>query len=407
VSIVPARSARGHTTIPLDDRDTDPRRSAPLVIAEPAVPVAPPSKPPHSTPTVRERVRKSAQAARVARAIAGVGPFAKGLVRAVRYVFFQARDSIQKKSAIARLKKENTAEQSRLDAVLGLLGREAHRAQLESAPLKDELRATRALEDDRKAAESRIADLGRERDQAEQAFRTIEAEKQAALSASHEALATLEEEHKNRTGERAGNREATGRLQGQVKSLAKRLQSKEAAANRTTDPAQAGALRGEIDALRAQVLALEPELAALGAKAEVLDPPIAKLEAGLAELRKENERLRRDLDTATRAHGEKMAQITGQVDSERKRIARLERELSLRFVTLGTVLNLHRVMTPALEPLYKEADEHRRMITEREQKMTAFEAEMDRYDRPLFHKGLAILALLGVLILTVIVLVLR
>src|SRR5262249_15590047 len=214
-------------------------------------------------------------------------------VRAVRYVISTARATVKKEGEIARLRRLNVAEQQKLDAGLGEPGRQAPAANLGVPALADEMRATKALETEREAARSRIAGLEKQRLTVEERNQSQEIERQTAIARADEAVAELSQRLAEKTTERAGHRTALNRLDSQLKSLSRQVQTRDAAAIKATDPAQQGILRGEVEALRAQVAALEPELENFSGKAADLDRPVAELEANLASANHRTSQLRR------------------------------------------------------------------------------------------------------------------
>jgi len=218
-------------------------------------------------------------------------------------------------------------------------------------------------------------------------------------------LARVSEELARTTNERAGHRTAMNRLDAHLKSLARQAQSKEAAATRATDPTQQGMLRGEVSAVHAQVAALEPELQKFAQKAAELDGPIAELEAQVTAARERASTLRRDLGEASRVHQGAIAEIAGQIEAESKRITASERELSLKFVTLGTLLNLNRVQNPSFEPLYREFDELKHSSGERDAEIARLELEIKSYDRRQFQKGVIVIGVTTLVLLMIIAIV--
>jgi hypothetical protein len=101
--------------------------------------------------------------------------------------------------------------------------------------------------------------------------------------------------------------------------------------------------------------------------------------------------MRRDLGESSRAHREVIAQITAQIDTEQKQVAHGEREMSLKFVTLGTILNLNRVGGTDFEPSYRQFDEIKAAITQREERIVSLEGEIAAVDKSKLQKGAIVL----------------
>jgi predicted nucleic acid-binding Zn-ribbon protein len=363
--------------------------------AGPLTPAADSDTPGGAMPTPLARARTAAQSS-----IAWVRRTVD--LQAVRYVFHAARDAVKKRAEIARLRKQSVAEQRKLDGVLSQLGRQARAVDLPLPALADEMRAAKTLEAEREAARGRIAELEKQRSAAEEQFRGVEAEKQSAIAAVDAGVAQLSDELAAKVSERAGHRAAMSRIESQLATLSRTVQSKEAGAVKAADPAEQGALRGEVDALRAQIGALEPEQEKLSRKASELEQPIADLETRLAAARDNASGQRRELGEAARLHKEATAQLHGQIDAEAQRATQSERELSLKFATLGTLLSLHRVDHPAFQPLYQELDAIKATIGELDSTIAALESQLKGYDRGQLQKGVVVI---GVAVLLVIVLV--
>jgi hypothetical protein len=85
---------------------------------------------------------------------------------------------------------------------------------------------------------------------------------------------------------------------------------------------------------------------------------------------------------------------------------RAEREMSQRFVSAGTLLNLNRVESPAFAPIYSRIDELKSGVNAREAAIVRLESELRSYDRPSVQKGLlAIGVALGLFVLLLIILI--
>ena len=325
---------------------------------------------------------------------------------AVQYVISHTRDTMRRRREISRLQKEIVAEQQRMDAILGQLGRQARQADLGLPALADEMRATKSLEAEAEAARGRISDYERRIAEQDEKFKAAERELQAAVAHADEIALKLTEELAAKSSERAGHRAGMNRLDAQLKSLQRHVETKKAELPTIQDPTQAATVRGEIDATNVQLLALEPEHKRFSQKAAELDAPIAELETRAQAAKEDASRRRREMGDATRVHGEAVGQIHNQIGAEQQKIAQSDRDLSTKFVTLGTILNLNRVPGSAFDQLYQEFDGIKGSITEREQQIAMLEAEIKGVDRSRFNKGLIVMvsgAVLVALIIAIIV----
>jgi chromosome segregation ATPase len=312
-------------------------------------------------------------------------------VQAVRYVFNTARDNYKKKGEIGRLRKLNVADQEKLDGLLGQLGQRARAADLAAPALADEMHAAKALEVERAGAQKQVLELSARRSAELERFGKVDADMQGVIGKADEQVLKISEDLAARTSERAGHRAGMNRLEEQLKMLARQRESKEAELMRAAEPNQQGVLRGEIDALAVQLKALEPERDRFAQKAADLQGPVAELETNVAAAREEAARLRRDLADALRAHQDVLAQIDRQRGDCERRIAHSERELSLKFVTLGTLLNLNRVASPELDPLYAAFDDIKAAMSGRDEQIAHLDSEIKNIDRTRLHKGILVL----------------
>ena len=83
-----------------------------------------------------------------------------------------------------------------------------------------------------------------------------------------------------------------------------------------------------------------------------------------------------------------------------------ERELTQRFVTAGTILNLNRVDHPKLQPLFARVDELKNGVNAREAAIVRLESERRSYDRAAVQKGLLTVGIaVGAFIILLIILI--
>ena len=83
-----------------------------------------------------------------------------------------------------------------------------------------------------------------------------------------------------------------------------------------------------------------------------------------------------------------------------------ERELTQRFVSAGTILNLNRVEHPKLQPLFARIDELKNGVNAREAAIVRLESERRLYDRGAVQKGLLTVGIAaGAVILLLIILI--
>ena len=132
----------------------------------------------------------------------------------------------------------------------------------------------------------------------------------------------------------------------------------------------------------------ETQRAILAASIALLTEKLTDARATLAQKKKET-------TEATSTHEQTLQDL--QVKRERAIAERdsAERELTQRFVTAGTILNLNRVEHPKLAPLFARVDELKGAVNAREAAIVRLEAERRVYDRAAVQKGLMTVGIEG------------
>ena len=106
------------------------------------------------------------------------------------------------------------------------------------------------------------------------------------------------------------------------------------------------------------------------------------------------------------AHESTLTELQGRRTSAASARDAAERELTQRFVTAGTILNLNRVEHPRLTPLFTRVDELKGAVNAREAAIVRLESERRTFDRGAVQKGLVTVGVAaGVTILLAILLV--
>src|SRR5262249_38740316 len=131
-------------------------------------------------------------------------------------------------------------------------------------------------------------------------------------------------------------------------------------------PNSAANLRAESQKALEEAKTLQPSRDDARAAAEALDGPIAQLTQQLTEGRATLAHKRRELADARVQHEQTLAELQGRRDAAAQSRDSAERELTQRFVTAGTILNLNRVEHPRLTPLFSRVDELKGAVNARE-----------------------------------------
>jgi hypothetical protein len=84
-----------------------------------------------------------------------------------------------------------------------------------------------------------------------------------------------------------------------------------------------------------------------------------------------------------------------------RELQQAESEIARHLVTLGTLVNLHRVEGHGFEPLYKQADELRVLISGQETEIARLSAERDMFDKGSLIRGGVVLGGTLVALITV------
>ena len=305
-------------------------------------------------------------------------------------------------------------DQRLLDSVLRDLGRVAREEQLPVPALADEMRRMQEQEDRRGAAESAIAEAESASKKADERWHIDKGERQSDLARREADLKVTDEDLRAQAEERRAHDSERAKIDLQIRAAEKRAAALDAKANKAenTPPEKGGGAntaanaRAEAAEARKEATALIPSRDEARAKAEALDAPIAALTQKITDERAGLVQKRKELVEAEATH----LAAQKQLDADRQRASdekdAAERELTQRFVTAGTILNLNRVEHPRLVPLFARVDELRNGVNAREAAIVRLESERRVYDRAAVQKGLLTVGIaLGVLVLLAIILI--
>ncbi len=242
-------------------------------------------------------------------------------------------------------------------------------------------------------------------------YATDQAERSSGLERREEQVKTLEADLRMRRQERAALQTELSKVEAKIRAAEKRAVQAEARAQRLQHmppekgggPNAAANARVERDEAHNEALGLTPDRDVARQKAESLDAPLADLvdrgEAARGKLRNE----RQGLAEAQAAHQRAVSVMQtekGKVEADRDQAAR---ELTQRFVTVGTLLNLNRVDAAAFQPLYLRIDDLKASINTREALLERLDTERESFDRTAVQRGLITLGITfaGLVLLTI------
>lgn len=305
-------------------------------------------------------------------------------------------------------------DQRLLDSVLRDLGRVAREVEIDSPALAAEMRAVYEQEAQRDLAVARIAEHEAARVREDERWSADQAERQAEIARREGEVEELDEALRLKAEERRRHEAERDRVEAQIRSAKKRAAAALAKAEKVEalpadkggGPRRGAELRAEASAADQDAQDLLPNRDAAAAAAAELDEPIAALTQQVVEARAALQQMRKELTAAKAEHEKTVAELVAaraQAAAERDAA---ERELTQRFVSAGTVLNLNRVDHPRLSPLYARIDDLKGGINAREAAIARLEAERQLYDRAAVQKGLlAVGVVAGAVILLAIILI--
>jgi hypothetical protein len=337
-----------------------------------------------------------------------------GLLEAVKYLVPLANAVWARRKAQATIRNMLHGDQRVLDQVLRELGKEARAAQLDAPAIADEMRRVRAEEDRRGKADSAISKAGEDTHKEHERWNFEEQQRNAELIEREAAMHTAEEELKQKGTERRAHESERAKIDGQIRAAEKRAAQADARAAKAdvTPPEKGGGphsaanARAEAAAARTEASSLIPSRDEEKAKVEALDIPIAGLTKQVADGRATVAAKRKELVEAQKTHErtvEGFAQEKRRAEAERDGA---EREMSQRFVSAGTLLNLNRVESPRFAALYSRIDELKGGVNAREAAIVRLESELRSYDKAALQKGLLAIGIaFGAFVLLMIILI--
>lgn len=341
-------------------------------------------------------------------------PSSGSIVDSVKYLPPLARAIWARKKAQDAIRTLLHGDQRALDAVLRDLGQAARAAEVNAPAVADEMRLIREQEERRATAEQAVADGEGALKKEEDRWHIDQGERLSELARREADVKICDEDLRKKAEERRGHEAERARLDGQIRALEKKAAAADARAAKAdvTPPEKGGGpntaanARAEAAELRKQATELIPNRDKAKAEVEKLDGPIATLTQQLTDGRAAIVQKRKDLADAKTAHHKALADL--QAARERAAAERdaAERELTQRFVTAGTILNLNRVEHPKLTSLFGRIDELKNGVNAREAAIVRLESERRMYDRATVQKGLLTVGIAaGAVILLAIVLI--
>jgi hypothetical protein len=341
-------------------------------------------------------------------------PAAADMLGAVMYLLPLGRAVWARQRAQKVVREQLYGDQRLLDVALGDLGRVAREEQVDVPPIRDELHRVMEQEARRTQSDNESARVDMSVSNERERFAADEHERKATIAALESRARELEGNLRDQRAARATHAAEQARIEGKIRAAEKRAAQAEARARKAdvTPPEKGGGpntaanARREAEAARRESAGFVPDRDAARDRVEELEQPIVDLTRQLDESRDSLKGQRLALAEAQTAHQRTVAAM-----GEEKRQAEdarnaAERELSQRFVSVGTILNLHRVEGPRFTSLYQRLDQLKAAVTGREATLVRLQRERRAYDRGAVQRGALILgAALGGLILVTVILI--
>jgi hypothetical protein len=343
-------------------------------------------------------------------------PKSSSPIEAVKYLVPLAKAMWARKQAQDAIRALLHGDQRLLDSVLRDLGRVAREEHLVVPALADEMRLMGEQEARRAAAERALADAEAATKKEEERWHIDKGERQADLARRDADVKLTDEDLRGKAEERRKHDGERARIDGQIRAAEKKAAALDAKAQKAevTPPEKGGGpntaanARAEAAEARREATDLIPTRDDARAAAEALDEPIATLTQQLTDGRATLQQKRKELAEAQAAHEATLVELQAARQRAADERDAAERELTQRFVTAGTILNLNRVEHPKLQPLFARVDELKSGVNAREAAIVRLESERRLYDRQALQRGLltvgiaaAVVVLLAIVLIVI------
>jgi chromosome segregation ATPase len=314
-----------------------------------------------------------------------------GLVNAARYAVAFARARWQRRRAVKLLRAEIDSDTAALDGVLLTLGREARAAGVTNRVLADENAAITAVEQRRDAIAGQGTEvLGRKADENTK-FEDIERQRQATVSDAERVVADAQRDVTTYEAQRRSLRDKRKDLERRQKAYLQAAEARESDAERSPMGDARAELRRAAEGHRREAASLDPDRQDLERKLAAVERPLSSAQAKLEAAKAELDAAKRALADAREGHRHRLAELDAEHGRKLREHELAEAEIVRRMVTLGTLINLHRVDRPEFAELYQRVDRLRAAINARTTEIDRLTAERSAYDRPSLIRGCAVL----------------
>lgn len=329
-----------------------------------------------------------------------------GLLAATRYVAALLRARWQRRLALRRVKGEIQAGVAGLDGVLGTLGRTARVQRIAMRPLEEENGLIDAAEARGVAADQTLADVRNRLADEESRFAATQQMLAEHVAACEKAAAEAATAVERLDVERRTLRERKKSIEERQRGYLRGADDREEKAAKSPMGNERAALRRSAEDLRSDAARLEPERLESDAALKAIEQPLSQATHQHEAARTMLADARRAETDAHTGHRHRRAELDAEAARQHRTRIDAEAEIGRRLVTLGTLLNLNRVLSPELEPLYHRIDELRAQLAEREAEAERLKIERNQYNPSAVLRGsLVIGAVVLAIIATICILI--
>ncbi len=329
-----------------------------------------------------------------------------GLLNAAAYALSFAKARWQRRAIIRSLSTEIQDETTELDTVLGLLGKEARALHIDNRVLAAENKAIDEAEERRVRFDHECAELNTKAAEENSRFGDLESERQAKVDEAENELDKAQRELGGLEAQRRSLRENRKAVERRQRGLLKAADERDEQAAKASMGDTRGGLRRAAEELRRDAAALDPERQDLDRRLSALEKPISKSAAAVESLKAEHDSARRSLNDAREGHRHRLAELEAEQGRKSRELSQAEAEIQRRLVTLGTLVNLHRIESPEFDDMYARIDGLRAAIGARSTEIDRLTAEREAYDKASLVRGFLVIGGGVVVLITLIVILL-
>ena len=400
------------------------RKSTTLPPPVPAAPKLPPSAAPQATPSsVRAHGRDATSLNPPPTRIIREGEMADrpftppavipvpgmpepGLVNVARYAITFGRARWQRRRAVKLLHQEIKSDTDALDGVLLTLGRDARTAGVDNRVLAAENQAISDAEKRRDQAAQHGVAIGNRKLEETAKYEEIERERTIKVTEAERALEEAQRELQTHEAQRRGLRDKKKELERRQKAYLQAAEARDTEAGNAPMGDTRAELRRMAEGHRREAASLDPERQDIERRLAALERPISYAQSKVEGAKAEVDTQRRSQADAREGHRHRMAELDAEASRQAREHDLVSGEINRRLVNLGTLINLHRIERPEFTELYGRIDRLRNAINARTTEIDRLTAERDAYDRGSLLRGYAVLAGVGVLVITFVVIIL-